>query len=704
MFSNARFPWGHSFAVLTALTALLVPAAAMAINLPPGGATHISGVLGGPGPGTIIHDPSIPFIIRAGAVVLYQGELRDRVVRLDATGTLAFVRQVHSTNPSLNGAVAQVTCSDYELFMTDVDFSTSSTGTVAPYSASRSAGGADVGFQFITTPVYSGMESRMFHITTQALDFADGGKCTIKLTSGEETTLQVVTPVWNVEPGCLPIDFEDIPAGTQFPAGVDFVSGGVLMHLEEFYWDVGSCTNPTMGGFVMVDSNGQACGSGNDLMVNNVNVAFDYGVILTDLVIHFGESGGNVNLTVNGQCVSAGNLSDMPPVIGGVNVTVDEPNPGHGCGKLSLHGAIFEVSIGGQEFWIDDIECTPDLCLEDETPPLAEIVSPSPATCVCHPVTIIGTADDANFDHYLLEYRRVADTTWSPIQLSNTPIVSGVLGTWNTAGLPQGHYLIRLTVRDECGNSNTDITMVWLGTAFDNLTVREPDDGDILGGLVCVDGTAWDNYCFDEYYVEYQPVGGTGWNPVDPLNPVYTTTVINDPIAHWDTVDLGLPDGDYLVRARAGDDCGNTATETREVLVDNTWPEAKITSPEACDYVEGDVDVIGTAFDANLAHWTLQYTGGDSPGWVTINSGTTSVVNGLLGVWHTASLRPCAYTLRLLVTDQADINCNSAIHHWSEYAVSVNVGTCGDFDVDDDGDVDLYDYSWFERGFTGPNP
>jgi hypothetical protein len=387
-----------------------------------------------------------------------------------------------------------------------------------------------------------------------------------------------------------------------------------------------------------------------------------------------------------------------------VSVTVNEPNPGQGCGVLLLQGLIFEVSIGGQEFWIDDIECTPDICFDDETPPVAEILSPAPATCVCDPVTIIGTADDANFDHYELEYRRVADATWSLIQLGATPVVSGVLGTWNAAGLPQGHYLIRLTVRDACGHSDTAVTMVWLGGAFDNLTVREPDNGDILGGRVCADGTVWDNYCFDTYYVEYQPAGGTGWDPVDPTNPVYTSTVINDPLAYWETIDLSLPDGDYRVRVRAYDDCGASDMEVREVVIDNTWPEAEITSPEACDYVEGVVPVIGTANDANLASWVLQYTGGDASSWVTINSGTTPVVSGSLGNWNTAGLRPCAYTLRLLVTDQAVINCNNAIHHWSEHMVSVIVGTCGDFDVDDDGDVDLYDYSWFEQDFTGPRP
>ena len=55
-------------------------------------------------------------------------------------------------------------------------------------------------------------------------------------------------------------------------------------------------------------------------------------------------------------------------------------------------------------------------------------------------------------------------------------------------------------------------------------------------------------------------------------------------------------------------------------------------------------------------------------------------------------------------SDQAAINCNNAIHHHSEYLVSVNVGLCEGFDADGDGDVDLNDFRAFQEAFTGPLP
>ena len=58
--------------------------------------------------------------------------------------------------------------------------------------------------------------------------------------------------------------------------------------------------------------------------------------------------------------------------------------------------------------------------------------------------------------------------------------------------------------------------------------------------------------------------------------------------------------------------------------------------------------------------------------------------------------------LRLVVTDQAVLDCNGAIHNQAEYTVSVNTGTCGVFDADGDGDVDLHDFALFLGAFSGP--
>ncbi len=693
------------FCVGAVVLVLVVPSVVFGVELSPGGDVPLFGVAGGAGPGVVIYDNLVPFEIRGSrGELLFSGNLHDRVVRHSATGTLSFNRQIRDTVDGLSGAVALLACTSYSDYLTDVDFSTTSLGTVSTNRVTRGLDGAVVTFHFETTPVFSGGRTRFMFASTEALEFEAMGRCAIRLMTGQEALLSVVSPIRTVEPGCRAVDFEDLAVGTVIPAGGSFATNGVLLHLNEFYWGVGSCTNSTMGGFVRVEDGGMACGGGSELMVNNVNVEFDYGVPLTDLVIHFGEYGGNINLQVNGQCVSVPNFSDLPPVVGGVMVLVDEPQPGQGCGRIALSGAIGSVSLGGQELWIDDIECTPDVCADDKMPPVAKLDEPRPLACVCEPVEIFGTATDDNFVQYLLEYRAVTDPAWTTIATSMTPVVADLLGVWSTTGLTQGRYLIRLTVQDACGFTETAVNLVWLGTVFDNLTVREPDPGEVIGGNVCVDGTVWDSFCFDSYVVDYQVAGGSTWSPVDPAQPVYTSTVINDPMAHWNTIGSGIPDGAYTLRVVGSDDCGNMAREFIEVVVDNTPPVAVINDPTPCSYVEGIVTVVGTAADANLASWVLQYTGGDESGWVTINSSAGPVSNGVLGEWDTSELRPCAYTLRLVVWDTATLNCNHTSRHRSEYAVSVNVGACGDFDTDDDGDVDLFDYFWFKDAYTGPLP
>jgi hypothetical protein len=126
---------------------------------------------------------------------------------------------------------------------------------------------------------------------------------------------------------------------------------------------------------------------------------------------------------------------------------------------------------------------------------------------------------------------------------------------------------------------------------------------------------------------------------------------------------------------------------TRLVIVDNTAPIAVISSPLSCTSSDTDLLVTGTASDANLAGWVLQYTGGNSHTWVTIASGATPVVNGVLGTWNTAGLPDCAYTLRLIANDASIVSCGPSTHQ-TEYTVSVNLGAPGGglcCDVNSDG-------------------
>lgn len=344
-------------------------------------------------------------------------------------------------------------------------------------------------------------------------------------------------------------------------------------------------------------------------------------------------------------------------------------------------------------------EAIDDLILVDNTPPIAEIETPSYEACVCDSVDVYGQACDTDGDYGSdkLEYQKVNSppgTAWTLIGSFTSPACGNgnYLYTWNTAAIAHGYYYLKLTVTNACGLVSTDVTVVHVDKLFNAIDFRYPDPGDVIGGNVCMDGTVSDS-CLASYTVLYQPAAGGSWNPVDPMNPSYNSNVINDPFAYFDTTTGATPDGDYNIEVAGTDLCGNFDSVTHAVTVDNTPPTAIITDPISCMYVQGVVNVIGTADDTNLSSWVLQYTGDGIHGWVTIDSGTTSIVGGLLGKWDTTLLDVCAYTLRLVVWDKAR-NCGGSIHR-SEYTVSVNVGWPGD--LNGDGKVDILDLSIFSR-------
>ncbi|MFH1149805.1 MAG: right-handed parallel beta-helix repeat-containing protein [Actinomycetota bacterium] len=90
----------------------------------------------------------------------------------------------------------------------------------------------------------------------------------------------------------------------------------------------------------------------------------------------------------------------------------------------------------------------------DHTAPQAQITSPEDGTTVAGYVRVSGTATDANFSSYQLEYADESNPeSWIAVSdPSTSPVSSGTLGYWNAEGVANGAYLFRLTVEDEAGH------------------------------------------------------------------------------------------------------------------------------------------------------------------------------------------------------------------------------------------------------------
>ncbi|MBC23463.1 MAG: hypothetical protein CMJ32_06050 [Phycisphaerae bacterium] len=110
-------------------------------------------------------------------------------------------------------------------------------------------------------------------------------------------------------------------------------------------------------GYAYVDNPSTPCSSNKVLMLKDITANFDFAGTIgpqTDLVMDFGEYGGNINLAINGVPANFHNFIDIHgAVIGGVTVNVISGGYGNDCGTVEFLGTIQGMRIGGRDMWID---------------------------------------------------------------------------------------------------------------------------------------------------------------------------------------------------------------------------------------------------------------------------------------------------------------------------------------------------------------
>jgi hypothetical protein len=91
---------------------------------------------------------------------------------------------------------------------------------------------------------------------------------------------------------------------------------------------------------------------------------------------------------------------------------------------------------------------------------LVVITAPATGDTLVGTVTISGTAASPNFDHYELAFAydpNTTDTWFEVVPPSNTPVTNGQLGTWDTTGITDGTYMLRLRVYNTGSTAPTDV-------------------------------------------------------------------------------------------------------------------------------------------------------------------------------------------------------------------------------------------------------
>ncbi|MGE5248958.1 MAG: hypothetical protein ACM3QS_01990 [Bacteroidota bacterium] len=81
-------------------------------------------------------------------------------------------------------------------------------------------------------------------------------------------------------------------------------------------------------------------------------------------------------------------------------------------------------------------------------PPAPAITAPVSGQVLQGSVTVVGTVDAQNFSSAELAFAYASDPTdtWFPIQVLAQPAADAPLGTWDTSGLTDGDYRLRLRV------------------------------------------------------------------------------------------------------------------------------------------------------------------------------------------------------------------------------------------------------------------
>lgn len=99
----------------------------------------------------------------------------------------------------------------------------------------------------------------------------------------------------------------------------------------------------------------------------------------------------------------------------------------------------------------------------DTNYPTADLTSPMELEHVSNTIDIKGSATDSDLKEYSLSYGTGENPdSWTVFHTGTQAVAGGILGTWNTYGLPAGKYTLRLAVTDQAGNTSYSQQYVWI--------------------------------------------------------------------------------------------------------------------------------------------------------------------------------------------------------------------------------------------------
>lgn len=175
------------------------------------------------------------------------------------------------------------------------------------------------------------------------------------------------------------IDFNDRNAGETILPGTNFSSQQASLSVHP-----GPFANPK---HLKINTASHSGGSGLDARFNNVVADISFDRQPESIVLQFGDLGGSLYLSINDSILTPTDFVSLDgQTIAGVDIYVDAITNGFNWyGMMTLVGPVIQLSIGGQELWVDNIcgiehadaVAVLDLRRNDATGPLPEFLTES---------------------------------------------------------------------------------------------------------------------------------------------------------------------------------------------------------------------------------------------------------------------------------------------------------------------------------------
>lgn len=202
----------------------------------------------------------------------------------------------------------------------------------------------------------------------------------------------------------------------------------------------------------------------------------------------------------------------------------------------------------------------------------ARIDTPAPNADLSGRVNVRGRALSDDLVRYRLEWGRGANpNSWVRINSSTSGVRNGLLGTWDTASLPDGAYSLRVIVEDEKTGTHRYEIPVRIDNGDDSeqtdssplVGIVTPTNAALVSGSVNVTGTGASANLLQlrlEYGVGVSP---TSWTTIQ----TFSTSRVGADLGTWDTTQV--PDGAYTLRVVVVDEVHGDSSAERLVVVRN---------------------------------------------------------------------------------------------------------------------------------------